>query len=189
MEKPLCFIAIMLKVAPDVKGTPNIRRRIKQRLLEWEQGKFQMLTSNTILCAAAYTRRKKGKANVYGISKVFTSLACRGQIRSAIMHACERDKGGMLMPGDIETGDLLAETLCNKHPDGRDVNTDNLPVFSDCLDLTDVMVTDDTVEEVAKHMAGGAGSSGFYSSSLSQCLFKYGGTSTKLRKTMASLVE
>ena len=43
-----------------------------------------MLTSSTILCAAANMRRKKGKANVDAIAKVFTSLVCRGKIRSEI---------------------------------------------------------------------------------------------------------
>ena len=39
-------------------------------------------------------------------------------------HAYERDKVSVLMPGDIdsETGDLVSETLENKHLEERDVN-------------------------------------------------------------------
>ena len=62
-------------------------------------------------------------------------------------------------------------------------------MFEDCIDLTSAQVTDDIVEEVVKHMAGGAGPSGIDSSSLRQWLLKYGGAITKLCKTLASLVE
>ena len=65
----------------------------------------------------------------------------------------------------------------------------NLPVFDSCPDLIDVQVTDDAVEEVAKHLSGSAGPSGIDSSSLSQWLLKHGGASSNLRKTMAKLVE
>ena len=191
MQKRLCFITSMLQVVPDVKGAPDIRRRTNQLLLEWEQVKFQMLTSRTILCAAANMRRKKGKANVDEIAKVLTSLVCRGKIRSAIRHACERDKGGVLMPGDTErkTGDIASDTLHNEHTDGQDVDTENLPVFEDCPDLTDAMVADDAVEEVAKHISGGTGPSGFGSSLISQWQLKHRGTSAKSLKTTTSLVE
>ena len=150
-----------------------------------------MLTSSTILCAEANMRRKRGQSSAKERAKVFTALVCRGKIRSATRHACERDKGGVLMPGDVDskTGDLVSETLKAKHPDGRDVNVESVPTFDSCPDLIDIQVTDDAVEEVAKHLSGSAGPSGIDSSSLSQWLLKHGGASSNLRKTLAKLVE
>ena len=52
------------------------------------------------------------------------------------------------MPGDIdsEAGDLDSETLINKNPEARDDNMNNVPVFEDYLDSTDVQVTDNITE-------------------------------------------
>ena len=33
-ERPLCFTSSVLQKSPDIKGTPNARKRIKQRLSE-----------------------------------------------------------------------------------------------------------------------------------------------------------
>ena len=47
------------------------------------------------------------------MAKVFSSLTCRGKIRSAMRHASERDKGGVLMSDDLDekTGDTVREKL------------------------------------------------------------------------------
>ena len=95
------------------------------------------------------------------------------------------------MPGDIDskTGDLVSKTLMSKHPDGRDVNVESIPIFNSCPDLIDVQVMDDAVEEIAKHLSGSVGPSRIDSSSLNQWLLKDGGASSNLRKTLAKLVE
>ena len=113
------------------------------------------------------------------------------KIRSAIRRDCERDKGSVLILGQMcsKTRDLVSETLLSKNLESRDVSTDKLPVFYNCTDLSDAQVEDVIIKEVAKHLTGGAGPSGVYSSSFSQWLLKYGGASAKLRKTLASLVE
>ena len=99
-----------------------------------------MLTSSTILCAEAKMRQKRGHSSAKERAKVFTALVYRGKIWSAMRCACERDKGGFLMPGDIDskTGDLVSETLKTKHPDGRNVNVESIPIFNRCPDLIDV---------------------------------------------------
>ena len=60
MEWPLCFIASMLQVTSDIKGTANIRCRITQRITKWKEGKYQILISSTILCVEANLRYKRG---------------------------------------------------------------------------------------------------------------------------------
>ena len=61
--KPLCYLFVILKKLPDVKGSQNIRKRIKQRLFEWNDGKFQVLTPSTILCAEAFLSHKRGQTS------------------------------------------------------------------------------------------------------------------------------
>ena len=170
LEKPLCFIESVLQAKPGIKGTPNIRRRIKQRSLEWEHEKFQMLTPSTILCAEANVRRKRGKSNAKERAKVLTSLAHRGNIRSVMRHACKRGKGCVLMPGDIdsEIGNLASETLMSNCPEGCDVSMCNVLVFEDCPCLTDVQAEGDAVEEVVKNLTGVTGPFGVNVSSLIQ---------------------
>ena len=61
-------------------------------------------------------------------------------MRAAIRYASEREKGGILMPGDVDkkTGGLVSETLESKHPVGRDVKISSLPIFESCSELTKI---------------------------------------------------
>ena len=90
------------------------------------------------------------------------------------------------MPGhaDTKSGDLVAETLTSKHTDGRDVDIKNLLTFDECPELIDVLVTDDNVEEVAKHLSGSAGLLGVDSTSISYWLLKCGEESSALCKPL-----
>ena len=42
-----------LHVSPDIKRFTHVRRRIKQRLVEWKERKFQMLALSTVTCEEA----------------------------------------------------------------------------------------------------------------------------------------
>ena len=53
IERILCFISMILHTASDIKGAANVKRRIKQRLVEWNEGNFDMIGSSTIMCAAS----------------------------------------------------------------------------------------------------------------------------------------
>ena len=35
IERPLCYIATILQISPDLSSTPDIRRRLQSRLLDW----------------------------------------------------------------------------------------------------------------------------------------------------------
>ena len=43
MEKVICFMSMILQRSPDLKGAGNIKRRIKQRILDWNDKKYEML--------------------------------------------------------------------------------------------------------------------------------------------------
>ena len=52
-------MSVTLQTSPDIKGATHIKNRIKQRLEEWEKEKYQMIVSNTVMCAEAQMGRKK----------------------------------------------------------------------------------------------------------------------------------
>ena len=95
------------------------------------------------MCAEAQMSKKQNGLNEKERVKVFSRMICRGKIRAAIRYICEREKGGILMPGDTDekTGDLIEETLSAKHPEVRDVDMANLPDFDSCPALIDTVVT------------------------------------------------
>ena len=47
-------------------------------------------------------KRKRVSTKTTERAKVFTSLVCRVKIRNAIRHSCKRDKGGLIMPDDVD---------------------------------------------------------------------------------------
>ena len=191
MEKVLCFMSTILQTSPDVKGSVNIRKRITQRLLDWENKKYLMLISSTVLCAEAQMNRKRGVLTIKERAKIFSSLICRGKLRAAIRYASEREKGGILMPGDVDekSGDLVSGVLASEHPIGRDVEISSLPIFEFCPELINIEVTEDSVEKVARRLSGSAGPSGIDSVAMSHWLLKFGGASSKLRRSIAKFVE
>ena len=66
------------------------------------KNKFEMLNSSTIICAEAYVNRKRGGFNTKERGKAFSSLICRGEIREGIRYICERESGGIMLPGDLD---------------------------------------------------------------------------------------
>ena len=75
IDNPLCFMALALQTSPDVKGSTNVRKRIKNKLLEWEEDKHRMLTTCAILCAETIMKRKWGSNKPAERDNFFTSLA------------------------------------------------------------------------------------------------------------------
>ena len=191
MEHGKIFMSMILQTSPDVKGTSNIRKGIKNRIANWIDKKFQVLASSTVLCAEAQMNRIRGIVTIKERAKIFSALICRGKMRAAIRYAGEREKGGILMPGDVgeKTGDLVSEILESKHPVVRDVKISSLPIFESCPELINIEVTEDNVEKVANRLSGSAGPSGIDSMSISHWLLKFGGTSTNLRSSVAKFVE
>ena len=190
MERVTCFISMDLHTSSDIKGAANVKRRTKQRLVEWNEGKFDMLGSSTIICAEAQMSRKQNGLNEKKRAKFFSRMICRGKIRAAIRYVSEREKGGILMPGDTDekTGDLIKVTLAAKHPEARDVDVADLPDFDSCPTLIDNVVIVESVERVAKKLSGSAGPSGVDSIAMSHWLLQFGGASASLRKSIAKLV-
>ena len=112
-------------------------------------------------------------------------------MRAVIRYASEREKGGILMPGDVDekSGNLVNEILESKHPIGRDVKISSFPIFESCPELINIEVIEDSVERVARRISGSASPSGIDLLSMSHWLLKFSRASTNIRRSIAKLVE
>ena len=102
MEKVMCFMSMILQRSTDLKGAENIKRRIKQNILDWNEKKHKMLNSSTIICVEVCMNRKRGGINTKERAIAFSSLICRGEIREGIRYICERESDGIMLPGDVD---------------------------------------------------------------------------------------
>lgn len=116
--------------------------------------------------------------------KVFSSLICRGKIRAAVRYVCDREIGGISIPGDIDEkiGERVYGKLKLKHPEGRDIAVENLQLSDTCPELIQIEVTNENVELVAKKLSDSAGLSGIDPISMSHWLLKFGGPSKNYRR-------
>ena len=96
-------------------------------------------------------------------------------MRAAIWYASEREKGGILMPGDVDEKSrvLVCEVLESKHSIERDVEISSFPIFESYRELVNIEVIEDSVEKVARKLSGSAGLSGIDSVYMSHWLLKY----------------
>ena len=67
-------MSMILQTTSDVKGTANTRRRVKQRLVEWDEEKFDILGLSTIRCTQELKSRKKD--GLKKKTKVLSSMIC-----------------------------------------------------------------------------------------------------------------
>ena len=115
----------------------------------------------------------------------------RGDLRGAVKYLTETEKGGVLMPDDIDekTGDSVAQTLKSKHPDARTPETPSLFDYPTTPDFVDVDITTDTVEKVARRLSGSAGLGGVDSHTLRHWLLQFGSASRRLRTALADIAS
>ena len=57
-----------------------------------------MVTSSTVMSAAAKMDHKRESIKIKEKAKVFSSLIYRGEISASVQYACEREKGCILIP-------------------------------------------------------------------------------------------
>ena len=66
---------MILQTTSDIKGTANTKRRVKQRLVEWDEEKFDILGLSTTRCTQELKSRKKDSLNEKK-TKVLSSMIC-----------------------------------------------------------------------------------------------------------------
>ena len=134
--------------------------------------------------------RKKGNITIKERAKIFSSLICRGRFRVAIRYTSEREKSGILMPGDVDekSGDLVSEIQESRYLVEKEVKISSNPIFKSYPELINIQVTEDSVEKVAKMLFGSAIPSGIDSVSMSSWLLKFGGVRTHFLRRISKLV-
>ena len=134
MERPLCYIASILQKSENIKGASIIKKRIQNRIDAWNDEKFSALSSSAVKDAEAMMGRKQENLDAKERAKVFSTMLCRRKISAAVRYISMREKGRVLLPGDIDekSGDEVSEMLRLKHPEGRDVESEKMPIFDDC---------------------------------------------------------
>ena len=115
-----------------------------------------MLISNTILCATALMKCKRGQYSTAELAKIFASLLNCRKMKEVLWFICERETSRLLLLDNIEekSSKYIKDALYSKHLEAYDVPFDNIPSFEECLDHQDIVVELDIVEKVVKKVLG-----------------------------------
>ena len=150
-----------------------------------------MLIQETEKDMTASLSRRRGKVSANQRAKIFNRKMLRGDLRGAVKYMTETEKGGVLMPDDIDekTGNSVAQTLESKHPDARIPETSSLFDYPSTPDFVDLDITSDVVEKVARRLSGSAGLGGVDSHALQHLLLQFGAASRKLRTVLANFAS
>jgi hypothetical protein len=118
----------------------------------WAEGKFDMLIQETERDMKTYLSTKQGGMSPEQRAKIFNQKMLQGDVKGAVKFLTETEKGGVLMPNDIDkkTGDTVEEVLKSKHPDARIPDISQLPKYDETPEFVDVDITEDVVETFAR---------------------------------------
>lgn len=190
-ERLIVFIMVVLQRERGVTSTGAIRKRIETRMEAWKAGKFEMLVQTAVRTNESMLSDRRRDHTDEQRAEIFNQKMLRGDIRGAVRFITEREKGGILMPDDIDekTGDSVENVLRSKHPEARIPKATDLPSFTNLPDLVELDITTDHVSTVASRLSGSAGLGGVDSITLQQWLLKFGKASAELRKAVAEMTD
>jgi hypothetical protein len=190
-EKFIVFQMVVLQRTRDVRRSRDIRRRISWRMDAWEEGKYTMLVQDTQRTMEANLSTKQGITSEEQRAKIFHRKMLRGDVRGAVRYLTEREKGGILLPGDIDekSGIEVSKVLESKHPAARTPSTEALQPYPELPEFTDLDVTEDSVETVARRLSGAAGLGGTDACALKHWLLRFGPASRELWQAVADFVD
>ena len=190
-ERPLCFLACVLRRRSDCTRSQDIKRRIENRLRLWEDGKYDALIqdiTSAALCSAGGGTRTGDDEQA---ARRYNSSVLDGNLRTAVRNLTDGVRGGVLGPEDLctKTGRPVIEVLRDKHPDQRlpDLWDPNSLAFSKFEEVPDPIPLDcspEIVEAVARKLTGAAGCSSVDSALLKSALLRHGKASAELREEL-----
>jgi hypothetical protein len=99
-ERFIVFQMVILQRSKNVSKTGDIKRRLSKRMDSWEEGKIDMLVQDSERTALAQLARLRGEATPAQRAKTYNRLVLQGKLRTAVRWLIEREKGGVLQPGD-----------------------------------------------------------------------------------------
>ena len=134
----------------------------------------------------------RGNLTPEQLAKNFATKVQRDGVTRAIRWLCDRDGGTVLSPDDIDSKSKkpVSEVLIDKHPElRRDVAVTTLEEYNSVPEFQEVIITDETVERVAKKLTGSAGLVNFDSTAMKRLLLNHGGASRALRHSIAKFAS
>jgi hypothetical protein len=123
-------------------------------------------------------------------SRVFQMKMLKGNLRGAVKHLTESEKGWVLLPDQIDekTGLTVKEVLQSKHPSKMTTHPSNVHPYDEVPAFSDLGISHDTIEQVAHHLYGSAGLGGMDSQAVSHWLLAYGNDSKTMRHSLAIFI-
>jgi hypothetical protein len=162
-EQFIVFHIVVLQRSRDVKQAKDIQKRIARRMDAWEESKFSMLVQDTERTLESFLSTKRGgEVTTEQCTKTFHRKMLRGDVRGAVRYLTDREKGGILLPGDVneKSGDSVAEALKSKHPHARIPDASSLTKYPITPNFVDVDICEEAVITVARWLSGSAGLGG-----------------------------
>ncbi len=190
-ERFIVFQMVILQRSKGVTKAGDIKKRLSNRMDSWEANKFDMLVQDTERTALGQLASRRGRDTPEQRAKIYNRLVLQGKLRTAVRWLTEREKGGVLLPGDTDekTGENIFDVLKSKHPAATDPDPSEMEDYEILPDFVDLDVTEDTVEQVARRLSGSAGPGGSDAQALQHWLLRFGGASQELRRAVAGLVD
>jgi hypothetical protein len=92
-------------------------------------------------------------------AKKFARLVLQDKLRSAVRWLTEREKGGVLLPGNVDekSRERVIDILQSKHLDAQIPEAAELEDYDNLPDFVDLDITKEVVEKVARRLSGSAG--------------------------------
>ena len=121
-ERKIVFQMVIFQRVCLVTGAKNIHARINNWLDLWNSKAFNKIVNNSYAAAAGYTGRHHSNQDAEKRHHMLSNLVLHGKLRKAIIFVCERETGGVLLPGELSTNkmEVTEETaktvLMRKHP-------------------------------------------------------------------------
>ena len=192
-ERIIVFPAVILYKAAGITAAKDIRARIESRIKLWDEGRYSALIEDMEV-EAALRRGPPVEKSEEETFRDYNARVLSGHLRSACRTLTNRGFGGTLSPDGTctKSGRPVMEVLQSKHPPLREPSNTGQPggaceEYDQIPTTVPLIVSTDTVEEVALKLSGSAGPGGLDSETCKAWLLGYGQASGTLRSEIASL--
>ena len=195
-ERALIFSCVILRKDPMIWKAKAIRKRITKKLDQWEKGLIAELVQDTVAMAKRGAGGARKSKDDESIARKYHSMVIGGRLRAAVRMLSNRDGGGVMHPEDADTksGRKVIDVLREKHPEMMIPGLDeegwaSFESYDECLNSVPVDCTEETVEEVAGKLSGGAGPGSVDAIAMKNWLLRHGRPSQVLREELAAWTE
>jgi hypothetical protein len=183
---------VTLQNKPLVSRARDIKKRLEWRMDAWLKNQHLMLVQDTENMLERMLTKKQGMTTPEQRPKTFHQKVLKGDLHGAVRYITDREMGGVLLPDDkcSKTGLPVSDVLDSKHPMTRVPDANALLHYQELPEFIEVDVTEDSVEDTAHKLSGGAVLGGVDSYTLTKhWLLGFGKASRGLGSACAEIIE